>query len=177
LKRTQNILKLWLGDENASTVMEVAVLMPVLMTLLFGTFDMGNGILTNQKVVSAAAIAADLLTREESVATADINDAMEAGRLAIEPFDTTSVGYDIVSVEFDENDDPQILWRETVNMDAITNLEDRAAGLGVDGEGVIIVWTHYSFQPLFAGFVVDNYDMEEIAFARGRRSPTVTRSD
>jgi len=86
-------------------------------------------------------------------------------------------GYDIASVVFDEDSDPVILWRVTENMAQGDSAIDSTAGLGEEGEGVVVVSVSNDYTPLFSGFVVDVFNMNERAFLRGRKSETVTCSD
>jgi Flp pilus assembly protein TadG len=167
-------LKNWLQDTEAVAAVEAALIMPVLAVLFLGAFDVGRGILINQKVVSASQIAADLIARGMSVDINDVNEAIEASQLALQPYDTSTFGIDIVSLEFDANDQPQILWRETRNMTPNNDSVASTAGVFPEGEGVIIVTVAYTYEPSFGDTVIGDVTMREIAFARGRRSATVT---
>ena len=104
-----------------------------------------------------------------------MNDIITAGELALEPHNTVPWGYDIVSVVFDEDGDPVVLWRITRNMDPNDDAVASTKGLGAQGEGVVIVSSNYSYRPFFTNFLgVDQLNMNEVAFLRGRRSATVT---
>ncbi len=62
MKRTLNkILKSYFRDERATALVEAALFFPVMFTLLMGIFDIGNGIILNQKTITSSQIAADLL--------------------------------------------------------------------------------------------------------------------
>ncbi len=163
----------WLKCEEGVSAMEAALIFPLLMILFLGVYDMGNAILSNQKTIKASQITADLITRHKTVSTADIDDAVEGGRLALEPLDNTNYGVDIVSIRFDENALASIIWRETVNMTPAADVLMRVASLAEANSGVVVVISQYIFEPLFAGFVIDQISMEEVAFARGRTSAVV----
>lgn len=167
----------WTREESGVAAIEAGLLFPVMLTLVLGMVDIGNAILSNQKTISASQIAADLIARKETVSSADINDAVEAARLALEPFSTSSFGIDIVSIEFDEDDAaPSIVWRETRNMTPNATAVESTEALASPGEGVVIVSVVFLYSPIFAGFVVDEIPMMEVAFVRGRKSPVVERS-
>lgn len=166
---------LWLKEEKAIAAMEAAFVFPILLTLLLGVFDLGNAVLANQKVIRASQVVADLITRDRIVSAGDIDEAVMAGSLAIVPFDAGSYGVDIVSIRFVENDEMDVVWRETRNMTGIANLNERTAALAEDGNGVMVVTVEYLFEPLFSGFVVDHILMQETAFTRGRRSAVVCK--
>ena len=164
-------------DEKGMSFVETAILFPVLLSLLMGVYDLGQGIVVNQKTIAASQVIGDLITRYEVVDQGLITDIINAGELALAPYSTEAFGYDIASVEFDEDGYPVVLWRETFNMEADDAAVDSSTGLGVEGEGVVIVSVVYAYEPFFSNFVVNSYDMNEVAFLRGRKSPTVTCLD
>lgn len=170
-------IKSWRKAEDGVALMETAMLFPVLLLMIFGVYDVGHAITVNHKMITASQMVADLITRKQVVTTADIDDSIVAARLALQPYasSATDFGIDIVSVEFDENDEPRALWRETRNMAEDSNLVLRTTGLGTDGEGVVAVTLSYRYRPTFGNMVIEEFGMRETAFARGRRSPTVSR--
>lgn len=164
----------WWREEHAMAAVEASMIFPVMLVLLVGTFDLGNGILANQKTIRASQVVADLVTRNMSVTNADVDDAVMAGRLALQPFDTANYGVDIVSIRFDEDADPEIVWRETRNMNGSADILNDVASLAQPNSGVVVATVEYLFEPTFAGFVIDEIQMQEKAFARGRRSAVVS---
>lgn len=169
--------KFYLRDERGVSALEAAMLFPVLFSMLMAIYDLGQGVVINQKTVAASQIIADLISRNEVVNMDLINDITIGGSLALEPYSKVPFGYDVVSIEFDEDGDPIILWRVTNNMDENDGAVDSTIGLGEEGEGVVAVSVVYSYEPFFTNFVVNSFDMKEVAFLRGRKSVTVTCSD
>lgn len=174
------IFKKWARAEDGVAAMESVFVFPILMVLLLGTFDLGNAILANQKTIRASQVTADLVTRDRSVNSAAITEAITAGELALQPFDTASFGVDIVSIRFDDEAAPQIEWRETRNMPPNSNVLLDVAALAEAGSGVVVVTIQYSYDPVFTGFSIGDFaigilPMQETAFARGRKSSVVER--
>lgn len=171
--RARNKLLRYGIEAQASASAESALVFPILLVLLLGTFDMGNGVLANQKTIRASQIVADLVARNMSVSNEEVNESITAGELAFAPMDSSSYGVDIVSIRFDDESNPEIVWRETRNMNASTSVLDDVMSLAEAGNGVVVVTVRYMFDPVFSGFVVNEIPMEEVAFARGRRSAVV----
>lgn len=167
----------WCRETTAMAMMETVILFPVLLTLLLGCFDLGQGIIINQKVIGASQIMADLVARNRNVDRALMDDIVAAGRLALEPSNVAPFGYDIASVEYDEDGVPTVLWRITENADLNDAAIASAEGLGGAGDGIIVVTVNYAYTPLFANFLVDTITMEEVAFLKGRRSAIVACAD
>lgn len=164
----------WVQDESGIALMESVMLMPTMMVLLMGAYDIGNGIILNQKTITASQIAADLIAREKTVTESELLQAIEGARLAYEPYGLNMFGIDIVSIRFDENSQPEILWRETTDgMSPNDVAVESTAGMGEEGEGVVIVTVDYTYSPFFSSYFLEEFHMREVAFTRGRRGPTV----
>ena len=166
----------WYGEEKAIAAVEMALVFPFLITMLFGIVDIGQGILFNKKAISATHIAADLLARNISVSDDDVNQAIEAARLSFDPYPTGSFGIDIAGIQFQgAGADPTVVWRDTQNMAANEDVLTGSIGLGTEDEGVVAVTVVYTFDPPFAGILIGSIDMQEVAYMRGRITPFVSR--
>mgnify|MGYP001072841867 CR=1 FL=1 len=173
MHRLLNKMKSWWYETDGVAAVEAALIMPVMVLMLLGAFDVGRGILMNQKVINSSQIGADLIARNMFVDMDIVDETIEASRLSLEPYDTSTFGIDIVSIEFDEDQNPEVLWRETRNMSANNASVNSTAGMFPEGEGVIIVTVQYRYEPTFGDVITGDINMQEVAFARGRRSPTV----
>ncbi len=172
----KNFVKRWGCGQEGTSAVEAALVFPILLVMLLGTYDMGNAILSDQKLIRASQVTADLVTRDRSVNTTMLNEAIEGGELAITPQDTENYGVDIVSVSFDNNSNPSILWRETRgNITPDPDVLSRVTDLAEPNGGVVVVIVEYIFEPIFGDFVFGDISMQEVAFARGRQSPVVNR--
>ncbi len=154
---------------------EAAMIFPIMTLMLLGVYDLGSAILANQKTIRASQVVADLVARGNMITDSDLNEAIEAGRLAFEPLNNTSYGVDIVSIRFDDDGESEIVWRETLNMTPVADPLTRVEALEDSNEGVVMVSVNYDYVPLFAKFAVNSFAMQEVAFSRGRRSPVVNR--
>lgn len=164
-------------EEKGNALTETVILFPILTILLIGCYDLGQGIYMNQKTIASSQIIGDLIARNRSVDMDTVEDIIRAGELAFEPYPITTFGYDIISVQFDEDGDPVVLWRITENMPPNNAALASADGLVAEGDGLVIVSVRYIYDPFFTNFVVSEINMEEVAFFKGRRSATVTCAD
>lgn len=175
MNKTRTLRDLFKRDDGLAAV-EAALVFPILLTLLMGTFDLGNAILANTKTIRASMVVADLVTRDRNVSDAEINEAIEAGKLALQPLNTDSYGVDIVSVEFDEDAEASIKWRETRGMTAEASPLDNLDDLADENSGVVVVYVKYLYRPFFGEFITGDIQMKEVAYARGRKSAVVGRT-
>lgn len=166
-------------DESGVAAIEAAFVFPVLLVLTLGVLDMGRGIMTNQKTIKASQVVADLVTRDVVIEDSDVSEAMQAGTLSLQPYSSENLGFDVVSLRFLEDKTPEVVWRQTspnVTAMSAAELRERTTSMAEAGGGVIIVKARYLYEPIFAGFVVDKIQMEEMAFARGRKSAVVCKT-
>lgn len=170
--------KKWWIDESAVAAMEAVLIFPVMIIMIFGIMDIGNGLLINKKLISASQVASDLIGRQLTVTDSDINDIVIAARLSLQPFSTDSFGIDIAGIRFDpDSGDPAEEWRDTVGMAPNGDAVASAAGLGDPGEGVVAVTVQYTYEPYFSGYFINTINMQEISYVRGRKSSFVARED
>jgi hypothetical protein len=174
IAHAKHIVGKWLREETGLAATEAALIFPLLMTLLLGTFDLGYGILAAQKSIRASQVTADLIARHKSANDGKIEEAIQAGELSLWPFVTEDrYGVDIVSIEFDDEGEPVILWRETRRMSPNDDVLESLEGLGGPGEGLLAVTIVYQYNPVFSGFVIDEMTFQEVSYVRGRLSPTI----
>lgn len=165
-------------NDSGVAAVEAAFLFPLLMLILCGTYDVGRGLLVNQKLITAAQTVADLLAREDEVTDAELNEAVAAGRLSLMPYATASYGVDIAGIEFvGASAVPSVDWRDTINAEANDSILEAANGLGAQSEGVLGVTITYTYVPFFANVFTGDLQMQEVAYARGRRGLFITRVD
>jgi Flp pilus assembly protein TadG len=171
-------LRKWMLDDDATAAIEAGLLFPVLVLVLCGMVDAGMAITLNQRATDATQMISDLLTRNPTVSDADINDAIEAGKMAIMPYDTASYGVDIMGIQYIGTElTPTVQWHPTpYNMDENAEMPDHAAGLGNQDEGVVGVTVQYIFKPYFSYYFVGQITMKEESYARGRKGKFVTKS-
>jgi len=166
-------LKRYRDDTRGLATIESAIILPMMFVMLLGLYDIGQAIIINQKVTAAAHMAGDLITRQVSVDNGDLDDAWGAAQLVIDPYDRDVLGIDIVAIRFDEDDDPEEVWRNTRQMDENNNLPSDADGLGINGEGIMAISATYTYVPFFSGPLVGDVVMEETAFMRGRKNSLI----
>lgn len=171
------MMRRWWRDEDASAAIEAGFLFPIMLSILMGTVDIGMALNTNQKLVNAAGMIADLVAQNETLTDDALADIVAAGRLALQPYGTGSFGYDIAGVQFDGKEKtPVVRWRDVENMEINASLENRVAGLGDENEGVVAVTVEYIYRPFFTNFVVGEIKMAEISIARNRKGVFVSRT-
>jgi Flp pilus assembly protein TadG len=149
------------------------VVLPIMLMVFTSVVELTSVLRLDRKVVAAAQTTADLITQRREVSNADLNDILRAAELILEPYPASGHSVGIVGVEYDINDAPQILWTESKNGGTVPDALVRAAGLGTEGEGVVVVRVTYSYTPVFFDFLLGQTTLEETTVLRPRRSTIV----
>ena len=136
-------------DRSGLGALEFALLLPVMMLLYFGTFEVGEGVAINQKVTHVASTLGDLVAQSRELTTADMQNILDAAEAVINPYPTGTLSLVVMQVQID----PQ--GRATVDWSVGRNASAPAKGSAVDlPEGVrqansylIMAKAGYVYQP------------------------------
>lgn len=175
-KYIKSLAARWWRSREGTAAVEFVLIFPLLLIMLVGVDELGTGIMINQKCIAASQMVADLIARNKSVTQAQLDDYVTAGGLALDPYSTATLGFDIVSIQYDASNNPQQVWRYTSNMQPNNDGITGAAGLGVNGDGVLAVTVTYNYVPPLASMVIHTIPMEEIAYTRGRQSAVISEN-
>lgn len=119
-------------ETRGGVLIETAAILPILVFMLLGGFEVGRYFLMGQKLQRAAMTVSDLASRAEVLSTDDIDDLFAAAGEVGSPFAFTAEGRVIVSsvTRADDGDPPIIAWQRAAG----TGLA--ASALGAEGESV-----------------------------------------
>ena len=164
-------------NDSGVAAVEAAFLFPLLILVLCGAYDTGRALLVNQKLITAAQTVADLLAREDEVTDNELEEAVAAGRLSLMPYPIASYGVDVAGIEFvGPSAAPAVDWRDTINAEPNDDILETANGLGLQNEGVLAVTVTYTHTPFFSNVFTGDIEMQEVAYARGRRGLFISRA-
>lgn len=174
--RLYHSLRIWIARSSGMIAAEFALVLPLMVALLFGAFDMGSALVINQKAIAASQMMADLASRTVALTQEELDDIVFSGRQAMRPYSLDSLQYNILSIEYaDDAADPEpaVCW-DYGTIPTTQAMLDSTVPLAAPGEGLVVVTVDYDYEPVFATYLMDMINMREVAFARGRRSPVVS---
>lgn len=89
------------GDCRGLAALEFALIVPLMLTILFGTIEITNGVAANRKVDLVARTLSDLTSRTRSVDPTDITSFFTVGEAILQPYDKTPMAATISQVYID----------------------------------------------------------------------------
>jgi Flp pilus assembly protein TadG len=162
--------------QQGSAAVEFALIAPMMIALFCAIIELTGLLMVERKIISASQSVADLVTQETSVTSQDLDDIVQAGRLIFDPYPTLTLTFNIASIRYNTDTGvPELVWQRLVGVNpGGSDILTQAAGLGDPGEGVVIVYITYSYDPLLGGIITGTVNLDEMSFSRPRRSPVVT---
>jgi Flp pilus assembly pilin Flp len=178
LLRTLDRLTGFWRDAKGAIAVEFAVVAPVLVALMVGTFEVTRYVLLHQKLDRMAVAASDLVSQGETITAAQLADIFTATGLIAEPFTIGADGVVIISSIYRVAGVTTIRWQRsgTGSMSAGSRVGAEGAAPNFpagfvlkDGESVIFAEVFYQFRPMFAPDLVPASTLYHRAIFRPRR--------
>jgi Flp pilus assembly protein TadG len=167
----------FLRDDRGNTVIEFALIFPMLMLLLFGMIEITNMLMVNRKVVATAQNLADLVTRFDEIAPSQFSQFDDAVRWMLDPFPADASAYGIAHVAFDAGQVPTLDaadggWTHDSGL-TVASATDRADGLGIGGDAIVVVELTYQYEPVVGSLILQPMTFRHIAYSRPRNEPQI----
>jgi len=169
------------GDERGSTLIELALLLPILVSLFLGSVELSTALRADRKMIATTQSLVDLITQASNLTDQEMTDVLNAAQMIMRPFpiDGTRLKIGVASVQFDaDSGAPTVDWTESRNGGVVANATTKAAGMGIPGESVVLVHVEYTYTPVLGALFFQNgLTFRETATARPRKSAWITREN
>ncbi len=104
-------------DRSGSSVVEFALLLPLMMTMYFGSIQVTDAISADRQVTLVASTVAEITSQYSQVATSDVTNILTAAASVMAPFSFTSANATVTlsSITVDNNGNATIAWSRCLN--------------------------------------------------------------
>lgn len=151
-------LRRFARDDEGSGMVEFAVVLPIVLTILFAVIEFSYAMMVDRKVTNTTQALADLVAQFESFNTEAQTEIQTAAAIMMRPL-PPDYTVSVVHVPYRTDDDTPDMtldeaWgRQYFAGDPIANddAEAAAAGLGFGGEAVVIVDFTYDYDSVTGG--------------------------
>jgi Flp pilus assembly protein TadG len=164
------------SDRAGAALVEMALILPVLLTLFMGSFELTLLVLANMKCTNAAQTMADLIAAQTDVTTANLADYYNGTQFVMSPFSGTPLKIGIASVTFSSSGAEAVAWTATEGSGAsnVSNPTTLASGLGTKNDSVIVVQSTYKYTSPISYVLSTSYTLTQTAFSRPRNVTSVS---
>jgi Flp pilus assembly protein TadG len=173
-----SLLKRLGADRSGGAALEFALVAPVMVSLYFGSIELTQAFLAQNKAGHVAAAVGDLVARARSVSTSDLSDYFSIGTEIMEPFPSTGLGIRVSSLTEGASGAPTVSWsRGYGSMAARTVGSAVTIPLALNpGDTVIMSESSYQYNSLLHQYVPQAMTFSQTNYLRPRLSDAVTCS-
>jgi Flp pilus assembly protein TadG len=138
-------------DNRGAAALEFALIVPVMVTMIFGAIEVSELVGADRRVKNMAAAVADVVARDVRVTNTEVNDVLGSAGQLMFPLATTGVGIRISSVRMTTPGSGEVLWSDANGMAAhaigATIAIPRAPSSNIcPGQSVLIADAQYTYR-------------------------------
>lgn len=174
-------------DRRGLAAVEFAFILPLMLTLIFGTIDVSSGVAIDRKVTLVARTLSDLVSQGTNVTSTDLSNFFKIGSAVMTPYTVTSATMKLQQVSaiwIDASSKVKVVWsyKGVVNGNSVTVSVGRNPGdviTTVPAKLLIpnteLIWSEvsYIYTPI-AGYVINgSVPLSDETYARPRQSSCV----
>jgi Flp pilus assembly protein TadG len=182
LSRLSQKLSAFRRDRRAASIVEFAMVLPLMVTMYIGVVEVTNGVAAQRKVTLAARTVADLVTQFKAIKNADMDGILSAAPAIMFPSDPKPLKVTVSAVSIDAKGVAKIVWTDSYNGGTEPKRKkDDVVTLPTDVLKIPetqLIWGEvtYTYTPGLGNFFISTVTLSDNIFMAPRLSETVTRN-
>jgi Flp pilus assembly protein TadG len=173
------------ADERGVAAVEFAAVLPVVLILLLGCFEVPRFVLTYQKLARTAHSVADLVSQaDEPMTLPQLQDVFVAAKMIMAPYDIIGAGKVFVSSINNPSGTVSITWQKS-NDSTLTSLKSRIGTVGgaptlpaglspKTGDEVLVAEVFYNYKPVIGTLIYKGSQLYSVSYSRPRNKNLMT---
>jgi len=164
-------------DQQGTSAVEFAMILPILLTFYLGTVELSQGIAIDRKVTLTTRTAADLVSQVASIDNSDMNNVLAASTAVIAPYDPAPLKVTVSLVTIDSSGNAKVTWSDTLNGSkrAVGSSVALPAALKVPNSSLVWSEVSYTYKPTIGYVVTGTINLSDQIYMRPRLSDSITR--
>jgi Flp pilus assembly protein TadG len=177
LHRLRNLPR-FARDARGMAAVEFAIIMPMMLTIFFGTIEVSNGVTVDRKLTLAARTLSDLISQGTKATDTDLDNAFKMGTAILTPYSATPLEQRITAINIDDNGNATVAWSKGSRMEPLGKGDPVSVPpeLIVNNTQLIMGEVSYTYKPAVAFIMGENgITLKDSTFTRPRQSLKVER--
>jgi Flp pilus assembly protein TadG len=153
------------------------MLLPLMLSLYFGTVEISQGIAADRKITLTARTIGDLVSQVPSIGTPEMTNALNAAAAVIAPFPTSNLKVTVSSILIDPAGKATVDWSDTLNGTARAKGSTVTLPAALNVPNTSLIWSEvqYTYKPVIGYVVTGTLTLKDQIYMRPRLSDSVTR--
>lgn len=165
-------------DRRGNAAVEFAFVVPLMLTLFFGTVEFSSGVAVNRKVTLVARTMSDLVSQSSTVTDTDLTNFTTTGKAIMTPYDTTPLHTTVSELYIDPATlTAKVKWSKGYAPRGLNTTVSIPTALQIGGTYLIYSEVDYKYVPA-VGYVMakTGITLSDFTFTRPRQSLCVLYS-
>jgi Flp pilus assembly protein TadG len=163
------------ADRQGSSAVEFALLLPLMLTMYFGSIEVTDAISADRQVTLVAGTVSDIAAQYQSVTLNDVNNILAAASAVLAPFSAANVQVTLSSVQIDANGNAKVDWSASLHGTQRTGTVTNAIPAALRVANTSVIWGEatYAYKPVIGWVVTGTVNLYNQIFMRPRLSQCV----
>lgn len=145
--KIHNMLRSFCRNEKGTTAVEFALILPILITLCLGTWEVGTAYMVKRKADRAAVTIADLITQGSSISAGGFAGIQRAVESIMHPYDQMATRLRVMGVSINARGQMTVSWDYSTGADLNTDILPNE--LRVPNSFYVLSAAEIDYDPLF----------------------------
>ena len=169
-------------DEVGLAAVEFAYILPLMLLMFLGAFEVSRAISMDRKLNAIASITGDLVAREESVDDTNLGSIMTVINHVLAPYDPSNLRLAVIPVLANNNDPPDtFVYAPPYEHGRGMSVPGQCASYDIQnareiltsGDSVIVVEAEYDYEPVFVDIFAG---LKSLFYGTNLGEPAIYRS-
>lgn len=156
-------------------LVEFAILLPVLLTLFLGGFQLAQASACKRRVTIVARSLSDLVSQYDTITPAEVNTILNATAQIMAPFDISNGNSRVSVIAVDANKNVTVVWSEAKNTTGFSNgvpFTALPAAMKIANTYYVYSEVNYTYSPMGGRFAYP-FSFNQTLFMVPRKSTSV----
>jgi Flp pilus assembly protein TadG len=164
-------------DKSGLSAVEFALILPIMVVLYLGGFEVSEAVIINHKVTHATSVLGDLVAQTETITAAEMESILDAVSTVMAPYPVDDMTILVVQIQINNQGVAKVMRTKARNVTppAINTVVTLPTGLVRNNTCIIQAEVHYNYTPTFGEVLTGGpIDLGETFYLRPREGTCVT---
>ncbi len=173
------LLQAFARSQRGVSAVEFALILPIMLTLYFGGYELGTALTLNRKVAHVTSALADLVTQSTTLSNSDIQNILDAAESIIVPYNQSKLRIKLTEVKIDATTGvAKAVWSDARNDTAyaVGTVVPIPSAIATKGTWLVTAEVHYDYTPSIGYVMTGSFDLHDKFYLRPRLKDCVKRT-